>query len=372
MNSLRLHEFHHHLGARFSELNGGEIVADYGDRLAEHKALRESAGILDLSFRGRICLLGNDRIRFLHGQITNDVKKLGVGKGCYSAITSAKGKMESDLNIYNLHDEVLLDFEPGLTKKISQRLEKFIVADDVQIVDVAPHYGLLSVQGPKAAQVVSSVGLLSGSALDETRSIVKISDTTLGEIYVANQPRIDPKGERKFGFDIFVPNDSLGAVADKLIAAAKDIGGRACGWTAFETARIEAGIPRFGVDMDETNLPMECGIEQSAMSFNKGCYIGQEVLNRVHTIGHVNKELRGLRLSDDLKGQPQAKDKLFHNGKETGYITSVIKSPMLNANIALGYVRREANQIGTELTLKAADGENSVKIVELPFVKWQP
>ena len=117
--------------------------------------VHQSAGVLDLSCRSRICLTGADRVRFLHGQVTNDVKKLRVGEGCYAAITTNKGKMESDLNIFCLADELLLDFEPGLTEKISQRLEKFIVADDVQIADVAPHYGLLSVQGPKAEEVVS-------------------------------------------------------------------------------------------------------------------------------------------------------------------------------------------------------------------------
>ncbi len=142
-----LHEFHNGLNARFTVLNGAEVVNDYGDRLAEHAALRETAGVIDLSFRSRICLTGTDRIRFLHGQVTNDVKKLRNGEGCYAAITNAKGKMESDLNIFALADELLLDFEPGLTGEISARLEKFIVADDVQIVDAAPHYGLLSVQG---------------------------------------------------------------------------------------------------------------------------------------------------------------------------------------------------------------------------------
>ena len=171
------------------------------------------------------------------------------------------------------------------------------------------------------------------------------------------------------GFDLFVPNSSLAAVADKLIAAAKQIGGRACGWQAFETARIEAGIPRFGVDMDETNLPLECGIESCAVSYSKGCYIGQEVINRIHSFGHVTRELRGLRLAGDLKSLPQRGDKLFHNGKEIGYVTSAVKSPSLGANIALGYVRREANQIGTELVLQTVAGESLVKIVELPFVK---
>ena len=170
------------------------------------------------------------------------------------------------------------------------------------------------------------------------------------------------------GFDLFVPNHSLAAVADKLIAAAKQIGGRACGWQAFETARIEAGIPRFGVDIDETNLPLECGIENRAVSYHKGCYIGQEVINRIHSFGHVNRELCSLRLPDDSPALPQRGDKLFHNGKEVGYVTSVVKSPTLG-NIALGYVRREVNQIGTELTLRIVAGESPVKIVELPFIR---
>jgi folate-binding protein YgfZ len=398
MGSLFLHEFHHSLGARFAEL-GTEIVNDYGDWLAEHAALRQSVGVLDLSGRSRICLTGADRVRFLHGQVTNDVKKLRVGEGCYAAITTNKGKMESDLNIFNLQDELLLDFEPGLAGKISQRLGKFIVADDVQIVDVAPHYGLLSVQGPGSEEVVLATGLLERDALPRVQAdqqagptIVKISDATLGEIYLANHARLagsagilpadfgdgsiatrrqDAGAPGMVGFDLFIPNASLGAVADKLIAAAKQIGGRACGWQAFETARIEAGIPRFGLDMDETNIPLECGIESCAVSYHKGCYIGQEVINRIHSVGHVTRELRGLRLADPASAGlplPQRGDKLFRDGKETGYITSAVKSPMLNANIALGYVRREANQIGRELWLRTAAGETPAKIVALPFV----
>jgi len=405
---LQLHEFHHRLGARFAEVNGAEVVNDYGVWLAEHAALRESAGVIDLSFRSRICLVGSDRVRFLHGQVTNDVKRLQVGEGCYAALVTAKGKMESGLNIFCLPDELLLEFEPGLTGKISQRLEKFIVADDVQILDAAPQYGLLSVQGPRAEDVVRATGLFgwgedpdgpdstgnqhgsSGASPHQfpTKPFdsVKISDATLGEIYLANQPRF---GVRRHvaafqsadmsthstissGFDLLVPNSSLAAVADKLIAAAKSVGGLACGWQAFETARIEAGIPRFGADMDETNLPLECGIENQAVSYNKGCYIGQEVINRVHSFGHVNRELRGLRLSDPASAGlplPQRGDKLFHNDKEIGYVTSAVKSPVLNAVIVLGYVRREANQIGTELLLRTASGESPAKIVELPFVK---
>src|SRR5665213_1049755 len=361
MNPLTLHEFHQSLGAHFAELNGEEAVDDYGDWLAEHAALHETAGVLDFSFRSRVCLVGADRARFLHGQVTNDVKQLRAGEGCYAAITTAKGKTESDLNIFCLADELLLDFEPGLTEKISARLEKFIVADDVQIVDAAPHYGLLSVQGPKAAEVINAVNLFSEIPTQQLGT-VKISGANFSDIYLANNARLGING-----FDLFIPKNSFAQFSEKLIAAAKFFEGRPCGWAAFETVRIENGIPRFGADMDETNIPLECGIENRAVSYNKGCYVGQEVINRIHSIGHVNKELRGLRLADNLKNLPQKHDKLFFNGKEIGYLTSAVKSPALNANIALGYVRREANQIGNELTLQTTDGVSPAKIMELPF-----
>ena len=360
---IPLREFHQSLGANFASVSGAEAVADYGDVLAEHKALRKSAGVLDLSFRSRLCLTGADRVRFLHGQITNDVKKLRAGEGCYAALTTAKGRMQSDLNLFVLPDELLLDFEPGLTTTVAQRLEKYIVADDVQVVDVAPLYGLLSVQGPKAEAAIRALGLFAEIPGPSFAS-VKVSDATLGEIYLMNHPRLVVAG-----FDLFVPSGALGEVADKLIAAAKAIGGRACGWAAFEIARIEAGIPRFGVDMDETNLPLECGIEAKAVSYHKGCYIGQEVINRIHSVGHVNRELRGLRLADDLKTLPVKGDKLFKDDKEVGHITSAIHSPTFKANIALGYVRREANAIGTVLRLRSNAGGSETRIVELPFMK---
>lgn len=367
MNQLLLHEFHRHLGARFSTLNDAEIVLDYGAPLAEYAALRESAGVMDLSFRSRVCLTGADRARYLHGQVTNEVKKLPAGQGTYAAVTTNKGKMESDLNIFSLAEELLLDFEPGLTEKVSARLERFIVADDVQLIDVAPHYGLLCVQGPKAAEVVQALDLPGGgaAALPPTSfDSLKITDPTLGEIYLANHPRLSLDGIP--GFDLFVPNAGLGAVADKLSAAAKVFGGRVVGWTAWETVRIESGIPRFGADMDDTNLPLECGIESRAIAYDKGCYIGQEVINRIHSIGHVNRELRGLRLPENLAVLPGRGDKLFHSGRDVGYVTSAVNSPKFG-KIALGYVRREAASPGNELKLQSADGETSAKVAELPF-----
>src|SRR2546425_3705859 len=152
MTPLSLHQFHRGLDARFTEVHDMEVVDHYGEAMAEHSALRESAGVLDLSFRSRLCLTGADRQKFLNGQVTNNVKDLKVGEGCYAALVNAKGKMQSDLNIYVLEDEILLDFEPGYSAAVAQRLEKFIIAEDVQVVDVAPHYGLVSGPGAKGVE----------------------------------------------------------------------------------------------------------------------------------------------------------------------------------------------------------------------------
>jgi folate-binding protein YgfZ len=344
-----------------TNLNGVEV--NHGDLKTEHSALWESAGVLDLSSRSRLCLTGADRVRFLHGQVTNDVKALQPGDGCYAALITAKGRMQSDMYIYCLPEELLLDFEPGLTSTVSERLEKYVIADDVQIIDVAPNYGLVSVQGPKSQSVIRAVGIVDNLPA-KPFGFVRKAETSFGELHVMNQPRLGTSG-----YDLLAATEQVGALKKKLIAAAKSAGGCECGWAAFEIARIEAGIPRFGADMHETTNPLEAGLEGRAISFSKGCYIGQEVISRIRTYSEVAKALRGLRLANDLKSLPKKGDKLFSDGKEAGFVTSATASPRLNANIALGYVKREVNHPGTELTLRTAEGESGARIVELPFVK---
>jgi folate-binding protein YgfZ len=351
-----LHDFHQSAGAVFAEVNGQEVAAHYGDWLAEYAALREGAGVLDLSFRGRLCVLGADAQRFLNGQVTNNVKDLQIGEGCYAALVSAKGRLHSDLNIYRLENEMLLDFEPGLSASVAQRLEKFVIAEDAQVIDAAAQYGLWSAQGPKAVEVVGSLSprfLLPPKAMGWT----KVAEAAPGDIYLTSLSRL-----RGQGLDLFVPADAMKEVAARLLAR----GGRLCGWQALETARIEAGVPRFGADMDETNLAPEA-LDTRAISYTKGCYIGQEVIARIRTYGQVAKSLRGLRLAGDAPEAPARGAKLFLGDKEVGSITSAMWSPALRALIALGYVRREANQTGTELEVRTAGGKVPARIVDLPF-----
>lgn len=319
--------------------------------MTEYAALRDAVGVVDLSGRSRLCLTGADRQRFLHGQVTNEVNKLKVGEGCYAALVTAKGKLQTDLNIYCLPDELLLDFEPGLSARVTERFEKYIIADDVQIVDVAPHYGLIRMQGPKAAETIAKLKLF-GSVPEQPYAFATAKRDG-GDLYCANHAC-----GAVAGFDLFVP---VGDV-ETLIRQTQAAGALRCGIEALDMLRIEAGIPRFGVDMDEANLAPEA-IEAAAISYAKGCYIGQEVISRIRAYGQVAKALRGLKVSVPARRG----DKLFADGEEVGYLTSALASPTFQANIALGYVRREHNQISTRLLLRGDAGEGEAVIVPLPF-----
>src|SRR4051812_35887926 len=197
MTVPELQQFHQNSGARFQQVNGVDVVATYGEVLAEYAALRSTVALLDLSFRSRLCLTGADRVRFLHGQVTNDVNKLKPGQGCYAALVNAKGKIESDINIYCLENELLLDFEPGLAQRVAARFEKFIIADDVQIIDVSADYALLSVQGPLSEAVLKEFGP-SVTPPASPLSFTKF-EVSGGESYCMNVPRAGLPG-----FDLFL------------------------------------------------------------------------------------------------------------------------------------------------------------------------
>jgi len=361
MDPLALNDYHKQQQAHFCTLNGSQTVAHYGEPIAELRALHQSAAFIDLSFRGRLCLTGADRLRFLNGQVTNNLKSLSPGQGCYACLLNARGKLQSDLNIYHLDEEFLLDFEPGLTHRIQPRLEQYIIADDVQVVNVAPLFGHLSLWGPLAQQAFENARL-GLSAPQQPWTFSHAQQEPFGDLYCMLQPFGNASA-----LHFYLPNPALETVAQRLCQAVRSVGGRAAGWDALQTFRIESGVPRFGVDMDETNLPPEAGLETLAISYAKGCYIGQEIISRLRTYGQVAKALRGLRLAEETDPLPQKGDALFANRQEVGYITSATYSPTLDAKIALGYVRREHWQLGTRLSLPPAQGNLPVTIVPLPF-----
>ena len=348
-------------GARFGECDTVEVVLDYGDASAEYDALRQSVALLDFSQKGRICLTGSDRVRFLNGQITNNLKPLQPGQGCYAALLTAKGKMVSDMHVHCLTDELLLDIEPGLTMRVIERLQQFIVADDVEVVDLKPQYSHLSLQGPAAFEAIAQLKRRFPVPESPYQSVV-VDDPDFGECVIVAVPRLEATG-----LDLFVPSDTTEAAIHQLCDAVQQVGGRMAGWTALEWLRIESGIPRFGQDMDDTTIPLEAGIEARAVRYNKGCYVGQEVVNRIHSIGQVAKSLRGLVLNEEAQFLPSRGDELLLNGKKVGHITSAIHSPRFKRPIALGYVRKEVNKSDTEVNVATKDGELRARVVDLPF-----
>jgi aminomethyltransferase len=328
--------------------SGSARILDFGNPEREYHALTGSAALLDLNVRGRACLLGPDRKSFLHGQVTNHIKQLEPGEGCQAALVTAKGKVEADLNVYCLEEELLLDFEPNLTGKVIARLEKYIIADDVQVVDVSPHFGLISAQGPLASQVLARAGLQL--APGGARAIQKIQHPGGFEIYAAHLARFGSDG-----WDFFYPVEQEMAFAEQLEKAVGALGGSWAGEAPARLARVESGIPQFGADFDESNLAPETGLEIEAIHYNKGCYIGQEVIARIRTYGQVAKALRVLRF-EGIAAAPKPRQKLLRNGKEAGYVTSAVFSPRFQAIIGLGYARKEANKPGDILELDGGEG----------------
>jgi len=312
----------------------------------EFTTLTEGAGWLDQSDRSRLCLLGADRARFLHGQVTNDINGLGEFTGCYAALVNAKGKMESDLFAYRLADEILLDFEPGLTTAVQARLERYVIAEDVEIADVAPHFGLLTVQGPQAKAVLTKLDL---PAPTEPLTVAQTED----EIYIVHQPRLGTDG-----FDLFIPIDAMNAWRERLDTIAPR-----CQMPAFEKARVLATIPQFGVDLTTDNFPPEGGLETRAISYAKGCYIGQEIIARIRTYGKVNKVLRGL----SLEGAAAIGDPVLHEGTPVGTLSSVCHEP----SAALAIIKRTASEPGTVLSVDTKNGSVSAQVATLPFEKFQ-
>lgn len=342
MRKTELHGKHRKAGADVVERNGALIPSDYGNEAGEYRAVRESAGVIDLSCRGKLRLSGREHVKFLQGMLTNDVVKLEPGKGVYAALLTVKGRVVSDMRLFKSTDSVYLDLEPGMNVTVSELLKKFRLSYKADIDDVTGSLGLLFVTGPKAHEVVSrALGASPEGAEQYDHSTAEFQGVPC---FVARDDRVGLEG-----YDLIADNAVIGALWDRLVEAGADFSLQPFGHNAYETLRVEAGIPRYGADMDDTTIPIEAGI-WSALNFEKGCYIGQEVVARIKWRGHVNRHLTGLILEGESLASRD--DEIYSGEKKIGRITSSVYSPLLQKPVALGYVRREFIDPGTVVSVK--------------------
>lgn len=353
-----LNETEETLGAVFGLDTPLKLPASYGDPAGEHQAVRRAAGLFDRSGRGILRFKGADRAEYLHNMLTQDIKALSPGSGCYAAATTDKARMLADLRITCLADFLIVDVEPPVREKIQKHLDKYILMSDVTIEDESQTLGVLSVFGPHSPKILAAV--FPGAALPD-----KEHGNCEAELKGASVLIVSNEMTGEIGFDLYAPNGSLTGLWEALIREGKSSGLKPAGLRALESLRVEAGIPVYGVDMDESHFPMEAGIEKRAISYTKGCYLGQETIARADAHGHMNRRLMGLELT--VEQLPPKGSAIFgktdKGEKEIGSVTSAVFSPTLKKPIAMGYVHRNFMKAGSPVIIQG----KPATVAELPF-----
>jgi aminomethyltransferase len=352
--SLPLTEEHRRLQARWTTVAGMEIPDHYGDPVAEHLAVRERAGAADLSARGLVRVSGADRAKYLHSILTNDLLALEPGQGCYAALLDVKGHLQADMRLFALDDALLIDLDPAASAATVSTLKRYIVIYKVKLEEISATLIHLAMWGPKCGDWLTA---LFGQTLPPLPDYHHVTWPWRGEPILVI--RLSETGEE--GAHLLVPAEIAVPFWNALVEAGRPIGAVPIGARAVESLRIEAGLPRFGAELDATRFPAEAGIEQ-AVSYTKGCYLGQETTMRIKTQGSVNRKLVGLLLDGPRLPEPGAP--LFADGQKVGVMTSVLDSPTLKRKIAMGYAQKGFFAPGTVLTL---DDQHRATITPLPF-----
>lgn len=369
IRKLALEEAHEELGASLTERDGWSIPASYGDVMQEYAAVREAgAGLIDLSSRGRLLVTGSEAVPFLNGLITNDMKTLEVGSWMPAAFPNVQGRLIASVRVIRLRDEgtekkvcptFLIDTEAATHEKVVKTIERFTLAGDFHVTDRTGETVMLSVQGKKAISVVGSVLGAAAEGL-APQAVLQISWQQADSMVDVTVIHASNTGED--GFNLIVDNAHAGSLWNALQQA----GAQPIGYDALEVLRIEAGVARYGIDMDDTNVVSETNLDD-AVSFTKGCYIGQEIIARIKYRGHVAKKLSGL-LFEETVAVRAGSIVNSAEGNEIGRITSVTFSPRLDRTIALAYLKYDYLAPGTRVKVVAGALELCATVVELPFV----
>lgn len=350
-----LHEQTSALGAVFVEEAGFLMPAHFADPAAEYAQARAGAVLVDESHRGKVEVRGADAARFLHNLTTNDILNLAPGRGCEAFLTTAKAKVIAYLLIFR-HDATSfwLDVAPGLAERVIQHLDRYLISEQVEFRDHSRAYAQMHLAGPGALGLFRQVFGIESVPNEQLQH----ATIALGGAVESLIRRHDALGLS--GYDLVCTAERASDVWRSLVeAGARPIGREAC-----ETLRVEAGLPREGVDLDENTFAPEVGRIAQTICYTKGCYLGQESIVMARDRGQVNRVLVGVKLP---RGPVPLGSRLFAQDKEVGRVTSSVFSPRLGAALGLAYVRRGHQTPGTTVEVEVAGARAPAEVVQLPL-----
>ncbi len=336
-------------GAGTSERGFMPIAADFGDPRGEFQALLSGCGLYDLSWRATIAVSGGDRVRWMNGMVTNNVRDLAQGHGVYAFLLNAQGRIQADLYVFQRGESLLVDTERGQRDKILELFDRYIIADDVEIADISDKLTAVGLTGPESRHVLERAGI----------AVPDLAPLQFADVAWQQQPvTVLRSGEEASdSWQIWIAPEHVTELRDALLK----VGARATGSIALNLFRIARGIPQFGVDIRDRDLPQETG-QARALNFTKGCYLGQEIVERIRSRGAVHRQFTIFAVEGDLP-EAGAKIQARDEEKEVGEITSSAILPLRGGDrpLALGYLRREA------VTKDLHSGTTKLKPTSLPI-----
>ena len=339
---------HRRANARIEEFAGRLLPSSYSGFELEYHAARESVALFDTNWRAISTLSGRDRVKYLHAISSNNIKDLGEGRGVLALLLNPQGHILAELEVYALKDKLLVLSHASMRERTFSTLKKYILGSQVQIEDLTGQFGSLAFEGPSAPTLFAEI-----TALD----LIGFPELAIAEVSIDSAPcyaiRRSHFGE--LGAEIVAPREHLAHLWKSLVAKVRVQHGLPAGMRALNALRIEAGIPWFPLDFNDSVIPHEAALENTHISFSKGCYTGQEIVERVRSRGHVNRKRVELKFS--VAEPPTTGTKLRAAGAEAGYVTSSAFSPAAGTAIGMGYLRREHNTPGSTVEYDAGVAE---------------
>jgi folate-binding protein YgfZ len=340
--------------AAVSDYRGATTAARFSDPHAEFAALRTGCGVYDLGFRAKISLASGDRVRWLNGMVTNNIRDLELGRGAYAFLLNPQGHILGDLYAYNRGDSITVDTDSAQVEKILATFDHYIIMDDVEVTNLSEQLTALGIAGPKSREVLRAAGI----AIPETQPLQVVTPRCDCQCDCLQCTVIRGEDAQHESYEIWIAPKDVRKLWDALV----DAGAAPVGSAALELHRIVSGIPRYGIDIRERDLPQET--EQArALNFNKGCYVGQEIVERIRSRGAVHRKFTGFLVEGSVP--IAAGTKIVSGDKEVGEITSAasLQTPDGDKTVALGYIRREVGVPGREVRI----GQAKATVVQLPI-----